>query len=223
MCFLKYYNRNNEMKPMRKYNIVKLFLIVAFGLQSSLMYTSGQISNPWGTELHKAVFDNKLGEVQRLVANGANINARDADGYTSLHRAVYHNFEEIVQFLIASGANLHIKDMSGSTPLLQAVAYDNVRMAQILIQAGSSLSSISKMGLTPLALAVLDDRVEMVQMLIDAGALGVQDIHAPGFKKNIKSPAMKAIFEQVELKKQLAEQSKMDTSDHQVNKDVVNN
>ena len=208
---------------MKKYNFMKLIVIAVFSLQSSLTYTSQQISNPWGTFLHKAVFDGDIDEAQRLVANGANINARDSDGLTPLHRAVLYNAEDIFNFLIASGAQLNIPDSGGWTPLHKAIANNNVKIAQILVQAGSSLTSKSKMGLTPLALAVCDDRVEMVQMLIDAGALDAQKIHAPGFKKNIKSPAMKAIFEQVELEKQQSEQPRMDASDYQINKDVVEN
>lgn len=196
---------------MKKYNFFTLVVIATFSLQSSLMYTSQQITNPWGTDLHKAVWSDKLDEVQSLVANGANINAQDADGYTPLHRAVVDNFEEIVDFLITQDADFTIKDSGGWTPLHRAVMNNNIKIASILAEKGQSgpmFTSKNNRKITPLALAAWDDRVEMVQMLIDKGALDVQSIQDPKLQLYIKSPAMKSIFEQAALNKQQKESRK---------------
>lgn len=206
---------------MKKYNVVTLVMIVIFSINFSLIFSL--YDNPWGTDLHKAVWSDKLDQVQRLVALGANINAQDSDGLTPLHRAVLHNAQDIANFLIISGAQLNIPDSGGWTPLHKAIAHNNIKMAQLLIQSGCSLRSRSKMGLTPLSLAVLDDRVEMVNLLIDAGALDAQDINNPRFKERMKSPLMQAVFDQLALKKQQDEQRSIEIYERQIKKDLVKN
>merc|ERR1719225_2367207 len=67
--------------------------------------------------LHVAVYDGNLEIVKVLVQKGANINAKDDDGFSPLHIAVYIENLKILKILIQSGAQLNAKDKKNKTPL----------------------------------------------------------------------------------------------------------
>ena len=64
-----------------------------------------------------------LADVKKLLAAGANVNARDEDGYSPLHRAVTHsNKPEVIYALLDAGANVNARTdgffgIFGKTPL----------------------------------------------------------------------------------------------------------
>ena len=62
-----------------------------------------------------------LARAERLIATGADVNAKDHVGGTPLGRAVNQGREAMVKLLIDSGADVNIKDDSGWTPLHIAV------------------------------------------------------------------------------------------------------
>ena len=51
--------------------------------------------------------------VEQLLEAGADINAKDADGFTPLHHAARNNHEDIVQFLINSGCDHQLLNNEG--------------------------------------------------------------------------------------------------------------
>jgi ankyrin repeat protein len=57
------------------------------------------------TALHKAANDGHISIVQRLVRNGADINAQDSKGNTALHIAAGNRFKTMVQWLLENKAN----------------------------------------------------------------------------------------------------------------------
>lgn len=52
-----------------------------------------------------------------LIANGANVNAKDKDGRTLLHYKIFSPEKDLVETLIENGANINAKDNEGRTPL----------------------------------------------------------------------------------------------------------
>ncbi len=58
--------------------------------------------------------------VQLLLDKGANIEAKDTDGWTPLMSAAVNGHEAVVQLLLGKGANIEAKDEDGWTPLLLA-------------------------------------------------------------------------------------------------------
>lgn len=63
-------------------------------------------------------------DVQKLLASGADVQKRDADGWTALMYAVrYQNNAALVSLLIEHGALLRVRSKYNSTPLLLAAEY----------------------------------------------------------------------------------------------------
>jgi uncharacterized protein len=75
------------------------------------------------TALHAALAgrrDHRI--VSRLLASGAEVNARAAGGYTPLHIAAFHDDVGVVETLLAHGAAADAREDQGRTPL--AIAED---------------------------------------------------------------------------------------------------
>lgn len=94
------------------------FLCEGAGMSISPDFKNSTTSVSWGTLLMLAVKYNANPEVvKRLVALGADVNAKDEAGLTPLmHLANGYNVNlELINFLIESGANIDDKDNEGHT------------------------------------------------------------------------------------------------------------
>ena len=76
------------------------------------------IEETWyDTHLHKAVHQNNIIEMKKLLTSGAiNVNMRGKGGWTALHVAALCNRDEAVKILLEQGASL-LADDKGNTPL----------------------------------------------------------------------------------------------------------
>ena len=133
------------------------------------------------TPLHKAAAAGDAEKVKRLIAGGADVNAKGRDGSAPLHAAA--DEPEVARMLIESGANVNAKAADGDTPLHQA---DEPEVAALLLANGADIHATDVNGDTPLHKA---DEVESAVLLLERGA----DIHA---KNNIGwTPMDWAIYE----------------------------
>jgi len=70
------------------------------------------------TPLHIAIWRNNLPIVKRLLASGADPDARDGEsGWSSLHRALHFNHLAVASVLLQSGASLTLEDSKYRTPV----------------------------------------------------------------------------------------------------------
>lgn len=72
----------------------------------------------------QAVREDRISEIDALLASGTPVNARDADGKTALIWAAQMGHERVVRRLLALGANRSLVDSSGLTALQHAKKND---------------------------------------------------------------------------------------------------
>lgn len=125
-----------------------------------------------------ALSDNEPDEVKRLLAAGANINAKSAGshtkGMTMLMLAVWYRWDrDVVQLLIDSKADVNAKDDRGNTALIyvtQTQPKVNLAVTEMLIEAGADVNAKGDGGMTALMHAAMHDDPQVVGKLIAAKA-----------------------------------------------------
>src|SRR5262245_23100627 len=108
-------------------------------------------ARPIGAEVVTAIRNADVPAVRKLLDNGADVNARDADGNTTLILASFYASPECVQLLIENGADVNAANKAGVTPLIRAAtSYETTRL---LVAAGAKVRVRTALGNTPLILA----------------------------------------------------------------------
>ena len=94
--------------------------------------------------------DNTAG-VNLLLANEADVHARDREGKTPLmYAAQQWGNIEIVKSLLANEADVHARDKKGKTPLILAAAKGNGRIVKLLLEQGADVNAKDREGKTAL-------------------------------------------------------------------------
>ena len=87
-------------------------------------------------QLQQAALNGNVVEMRRLVAAGASVDERDADGDTALHCASMKGHVEAMRALVELGADKDAKGSVGCTPLHWAAQEGHVDAAQVLVRLG---------------------------------------------------------------------------------------
>lgn len=104
-------------------------------------------------ELQVAAAYGDLARVKYLVGAGADIHARDWEGYTPLTWAAQHGRRDVVDFLLARYAQPNAVDRWGYTPLMWAVQQGHTEVAGMLLAKGANARTATPYGVTPQVLA----------------------------------------------------------------------
>ena len=89
--------------------------------------------------LYKAIEENDIKTIKRLVNKGININMVNEFGETPLHSAASCGRTDIAKYFIELGANVNAKDMDGFTPLHDTVFLGYTNTAKCLIENGANV------------------------------------------------------------------------------------
>jgi ankyrin repeat protein len=108
------------------------------------------------------------GILDLLLANGADINARNDDGVTILHLITD---PEAIGPLLERGADLEARDKQGWTPLMtQVVNQENgPDVVEALLEAGADVAAVGNRGETALSLAQSRGDAGLLRLLNAAG------------------------------------------------------
>ena len=138
-------------------------------LLHALLETAPELVNLATTEggrtpLHTATTRGHVDGARDLLAHGADVNARSADGLTALHVAVAEGqVEVLVALLAAPGIDPNLPDAMGMTSLHYAAQRGRVEVTRQLLEVGAN----------PLLLA---NGVSVMQMALSNGYTQVRDI-----------------------------------------------
>ena len=91
------------------------------------------------TPLHRAVERDLPYDVELLLANGADPNAKGFNWQSPVHTAVFHGRNHILELLLDYGADPNVKDLGGHTPLFYAESSSNEKAVALLRAHGGHL------------------------------------------------------------------------------------
>jgi hypothetical protein len=132
------------------------------------------------TALHNAVFKSNIELAKQLVTNGADVNARNNNGWTPIFYAVgtrgTPNKFKILKLLLANGADIHVNDKGKNSVLLHASlsGISSSETINLLVRRGANVKARNEFGSTPLhrAVTLYDEKEDwdIVRTLIKYGA-----------------------------------------------------
>lgn len=119
-------------------------------------------------ELINAARAGNVTEVRDLIAEGADINAKNAAGKTVLMVAANLGNARIVDILLSEGADVNAKDNLESTALIAAAYKGNLHILKALLAQGADVNAESKNGVTALSTAKTVGYQQVVSFLEEA-------------------------------------------------------
>jgi ankyrin repeat protein len=117
--------------------------------ESALVSKGGKYDD---TPLMEAAKSNRLDLVGLLLANGADVNAKNTAGFTALSQAVEFGGKgkDLAGLLVANGADVNVKDSMDNTPLHDAAMAGYEEAAAVLLAKGADPNAKGYKGNTPL-------------------------------------------------------------------------
>ncbi|WP_265923146.1 ankyrin repeat domain-containing protein [Cupriavidus nantongensis] len=150
------------MLAARLFIVLSLFIAMLTSVPAAAGATPEQ-------QLREAAARGDAAQVSALLARGASIDARDAQGRTALLLATHHNRVEAARVLIDAGADVNAQDAIHDSPYLYAGARGHNEILRLALAHGADLRSTNRYGGTALIPAAERGHVETVRMLITAG------------------------------------------------------
>lgn len=122
-------------------------------------------------ELCKAVEDDDLVKVRRMIAEGVDVNSINEDDEFPLLIASWSGSKEIVELLISNGANVNqAAEAEFYTALMRASDRGHWDIADILIKKGADVNARDDYDATSLTRAAESGHLEIVRLLLENGA-----------------------------------------------------
>lgn len=123
-------------------------------------------------DLHKAVLDNDLKKIEKLLKSGADIE-EVAEDKTPLLLAINLGLVKAAKLLLSNGADIHARDSNGASALYFAINSKDVDLAELVFNAGIKLDE-------PISTAFLSDplmysidapiSIELIKLMVKKGA-----------------------------------------------------
>ncbi|MBI4654475.1 MAG: ankyrin repeat domain-containing protein [Nitrospirae bacterium] len=104
-----------------------------------MIILSSPVASYAGTneDLRDAVKEGNITRVRTSIDKGADINAKDNDGFTALMFASYSGHTDIVEVLLAKGADVNAESNDGLTALMSASSKGHTDIVEVLLAKGA--------------------------------------------------------------------------------------
>jgi uncharacterized protein len=127
-----------------------LFLSILLVMAIAIFAVAGE---NLGSDLVQAATKGDVRAVERLLAEGADINTQDDAGRTALCAASSYGSLKIVDILLRHGADVHSKDNAGWTALHFVCYTHDIAIVKMLLEEGANTNAKDNAGMTPLHVA----------------------------------------------------------------------
>jgi uncharacterized protein len=126
-------------------------------------------------QLIKAAWDNDLRRARALIAQGADVNAKDNTVQSAYLISTSEGYLELLELTLQHGADVDSKDSFNGTGLIRAADRGHADIAGRLVQAKIKINHINNLGWTALHEAIIlgdgsSRYVDTVLVLVAAGA-----------------------------------------------------
>lgn len=125
------------------------------------------------TPLCSAICCLDLELVELLVANGADVHAKDVANheYSYLHVAAEVKNADAIRFLLTRGLSVHVVDDQGGTALHVAAAVGAVEVLQVLLECGGNLFAETHDGFSVTQAAASNGKLKVLKLLEASGLM----------------------------------------------------
>ena len=123
--------------------------------------------------LHDACLKGNIEAVKFLIANRADVNAKDDNKLTPLHVACFRGYKDIVELLIENQANVNVSTKESpavESPLHLACLKNHHEIVKLLLEKGADIEGKDKDEKTPLHYAIWANSELIVKLLLENGA-----------------------------------------------------
>lgn len=120
-------------------------------------------------------------DITSLLADGADIDARDRNGRTSAMIAVHTKQLDVFECLIEQGADINIRDNRLDNPLLYAGAEGMLDFVKVAVAAGADTTITNRFGGTALIPAADRGHVDIVKELLTTSDVNIDHVNNLGW------------------------------------------
>lgn len=128
---------------------------------------SSQEAKMTDAQLFAAAEHGDAGAIKMALGAGADINARDAEGWGALLIAASGGKLEAVEVLVVAGADVNAATLKGETPLMGAVLSESEDIVKLLLAKGADKTVKSQSGLTAADFAKKKANAKLAALLGD--------------------------------------------------------
>ncbi|KAG3149663.1 hypothetical protein PI124_g11426 [Phytophthora idaei] len=108
-----------------------------------------------------------LAVLELLLRFGANVNARNQEGYSALHYAGNGDALDVAKYLLDNEAHIDAHDQNGKTPLHHCIREGSLLVVNLLVSRGAQIDIKDVDGVTPLTLAIHQRSMNMLQIILN--------------------------------------------------------